>query len=194
MCSDHKALEHAALEGLDAMASLPRLQGPLGRLFDWLDKALVGMATLTLLVLAATVLLQVVARLSLPFPVSWTEEFSRYLFIYMVALSAGSVLRRHRNVSVELFHHLLKPRAKAFIQACLYLLIGLFACLVMPYAWQYAQNGVWQTSPTLGVPMMYVFFSTVVTFGLLLLYSALGLIESLIAFCIPVDACAEREA
>ena len=101
----------------------------------------------------------------------------------MVALSVGVVLRQNRNISVELFHHLLGPRIQAAVQVLLCGLIGLFAFLVLPYAWQYAQNGAWQTSPTLHVPMLYIFFSTVVTFALLLVYSLLGCLEGIIAMC-----------
>ncbi|NIC08125.1 TRAP transporter small permease, partial [Billgrantia bachuensis] len=99
----------------------------------------------------------------------------------MVALSVGVVLRRHRHVSVELFHHILGPRSRAAYQALICLLIAGFAAVVLPYAWQYAQNGTWQTSPTLKVPMLYIFFSTVVMFALLLVYGVIGFLEGLVA-------------
>ncbi|WP_249976458.1 TRAP transporter small permease [Vreelandella olivaria] len=188
MSVDHKALETEALESLDPMSEVPKLQGLLGRLIGWVDTAFVTLAVLALVTLSVTVLLQVVARLFLPFSLSWTEELSRYLFIYMVALSAGAVLRRNRNVSVELFHHLLGMRAKAAVQAVICLAIGIFAYLVLPYAWQYAQNGAWQTSPTLRIPMLYIFFSTVVAFALLLVYSVLGVIEGVMAVLRPSTA------
>lgn len=188
MSADHKSLEAEALESLDSMSDVPKLGGPLGRLIDWVDTAFLTLAVLALVTLSITVLLQVVARLLLPISLPWTEELSRYLFIYMVALSAGAVLRRNRNVSVELFHHMLGVRAKASVQAAICLSIGIFAFLVLPYAWQYAQNGAWQTSPTLRVPMLYIFFSTVVAFALLLVYSALGVIEGVMAALRPSTA------
>ena len=185
MSSDQKALEQEALESLDSMSAVPKLQGPIGRLIGWVDACFLTLAVLALVAIAATVLLQVCSRLFLPFSIAWTEELSRYLFIYMVALSAGVVMRQHRNISVELFHHMLGPRMKAAFQALICLMIGVFAFLVLPYAWQYAQNGTWQTSPTLRVPMLYIFFSTVVTFALLLVYSVLGCLEGIIAMCRP---------
>ncbi|CAM3451623.1 TRAP transporter small permease [Halomonas sp. FME1] len=183
MSSDQKALEQEALDSLDSMSSVPKIQGPIGRMIGWVDTCFLTLSVMALIAIAATVLLQVCSRLFLPFSIAWTEELSRYLFIYMVALSAGVVLRQNRNISVELFHHMLGPRAKAGFQALIYLMVGLFAFLVLPYAWQYAQNGVWQTSPTLRVPMLYIFFSTVVTFALLLVYSLLGCLEGIIAMC-----------
>ncbi|WP_275288192.1 TRAP transporter small permease [Halomonas elongata] len=181
MDPNHKAAEQEALEQLDPLASVPTFQGALGRLIGGIDTLFTVLAVTALVAIAGTVLLQIAARLFLPFSVSWTEELSRYLFIYMVALSAGVVLRQHRNVSVELFHHTLGLRARAALQTLICLLITGFALIVLPYAWQYAMNGAWQTSPTLKVPMLYIFFSTVVMFALLLVYGAIGFLEGLMA-------------
>ncbi|MGQ4879022.1 TRAP transporter small permease [Billgrantia sp. LNSP4103-1] len=181
MDSPYKAVEQEVLNQLDPLSSVPTFQGIVGRLIGWVDTLFTVLAVLALVAIAGTVLLQISARLFLPFSVSWTEELSRYLFIYMVALSAGVVLRQHRHISVELFHHALGPRSKAAYQALICLLIAGFAGVVLPYAWQYAQNGAWQTSPTLKVPMLYIFFSTVVMFALLLVYGAIGFLEGLVA-------------
>jgi TRAP-type transport system small permease protein len=181
MDSDQKTVEKEIIESLDSLASVPTFQGWMGRLIGWIDTLFTTLAVVALVAIAGTVLLQIAARLFLPFSVAWTEELSRYLFIYMVALSVGVVLRKHRNVNVELFHHALGPRARALYQALVCLLIGGFAWMVLPYAWQYAQNGAWQTSPTLKVSMLYIFFSTVVMFVLLLVYSAIGFLEGLVA-------------
>ncbi len=175
MNSDQEALEQSALERLDSMSTVPKLQGPIGRVIGWVDTCFLALAVTALVAIAATVLLQISSRLFLPFSISWTEELSRYLFIYMVALSVGVVLRQNRNISVELFHHLLGPRMKAAFQVLICLLTGVFAFLVLPYAWKYAQNG--------GISMLYIFFSTVVTFALLLVYSLLGCLEGIIAMC-----------
>ncbi len=166
---------------LEAMAEVPKLTGPIGRVLGWVDALFVLLANLALVAIAATVLLQISGRLFLPYSPAWTEELSRYLFIYMVALSSGVAIRRHSHVNVELYHHKLGLRARAGYQILISLMIGAFALVVLPYAWVYAQNGAWQTSPTLKVPMLYIFFSTVVLFALVLFYSVVGVIEGLIA-------------
>lgn len=175
--------ERQVVEVLDGPPTVPRLTGAIGRLIGWLDTLFTALATLALLGIAATVLLQIAGRLVLPFSPAWTEELSRYLFIYMVALSAGVVIRQNRNVNVELFHHWMGPRTRAGYQVLVCLLMGAFALVVLPYAWQYAANGAWQTSPTLKVPMLYIFFSTVVLFALVALYSVIGVVEGLMAMC-----------
>lgn len=166
---------------LDAMAEVPNLKGPVGRVLGWIDTLFIVLANLALLAIAATVVLQISGRLFLPYSPAWTEELSRYLFIYMVALSSGVAIRRNRHVNVELYHHRLGGRARACYQTLISLMIGVFAGVVLPYAWLYAENGAWQTSPTLKVPMLYIFFSTVVLFALVLFYSVVGVVEGVIA-------------
>ncbi|GED23388.1 TRAP transporter small permease [Halomonas halmophila] len=166
---------------LHGITEIPPLGGVFGRLVKGLDRLFALLASLALLGIAAVVLLQVVARVALPFVPAWTEELSRYLFIYLVALSSGLVLRRNRHVNVELFQHLLSRRGQLLYRALCCLAVGLFAAWMVPYAMQYAQVGAFQTSPTLKVPMNYIFFSTVALLGLSALYAAIGLIEACVA-------------
>ncbi|WP_417329444.1 TRAP transporter small permease [Halomonas cupida] len=168
-------------ESLEVLTSVPRLKGPLGRLADVLDRTLLALAVIALIGLSLTVLLQVTARLLLPFTVAWTEELTRYLFIYMVSLGAGVVLHRHRNVNVELFHGLLGFRGRAAYLALISLLTGGFSLIVLPEAWKFAQIGAFQTSPSLRVPMIYIFLSSVVLFASLLFYSVICTLEGIIA-------------
>ncbi|MGO1344487.1 TRAP transporter small permease [Chromohalobacter japonicus] len=166
---------------LHDIAEIPPLGGIWGRLVSGLDRLFALLASLALLAIAAVVILQIVSRVALPSSPAWTEELSRYLFIYMVALSSGLVLRRNRHVNVELFQHLLGRRSQLVYRALCCLVVGVFSAWMTPYAMQFAQVGAFQTSPTLEVHMHYIFFSTVALFGLSALYAAIGLIEASVA-------------
>lgn len=168
-------------ENLEILTRVPRLGGPIGRLANALDRILLTLAVIALVALSLTVLLQVASRLFLPITISWTEELTRYLFIYMVALGAGVVQHRHRHVNVELFHGWLGFRGRAAYLTLISVITFVFTLLVLPKAWQFAQIGAFQTSPTLRIPMLYIFLSSVLLFGSLLLYSVLGAIEGVLA-------------
>ncbi|WP_110602178.1 TRAP transporter small permease [Salinicola lusitanus] len=168
-------------ENLETLTRVPRLGGPIGRLANALDRVLLTLAVIALVGLSLTVLLQVASRLFLPITLSWTEELTRYLFIYMVAMGAGVVQHRHRHVNVELFHGWLGFRGRAAYLALVSAITFAFTLMVLPNAWQFAQIGAFQTSPTLRIPMLYIFFSSVVLFATLLLYSLIGLAEGIIA-------------
>lgn len=180
--SEHETDIHQDIqENLEILTRVPRLGGPIGRLAGALDRVLLTLAVIALVGLSLTVLLQVASRLFLPITLSWTEELTRYLFIYMVAMGTGVVQHRHRHVNVELFHGWLGFRGRAAYLALISAITFAFTLVVLPNAWQFAQIGAFQTSPTLRIPMLYIFFSSVVLFGTLLLYSLIGLAEGIIA-------------
>ncbi|HET8790823.1 MAG TPA: TRAP transporter small permease [Modicisalibacter sp.] len=176
MDSDEKDLEN-----IDVMTTVPHVGGAIGRVLNGLDAIFTGLSTLALVAIVLTVLLQIFGRLFLDSPPIWTAEGSKYLFIYMVAMASGVVIRRSRNVNVELFQAYLGPRGLAVYQAAICALIGLFAAYILPHAWAFAQIGEFQTSPTLSISMLYIFMSTVFLFALILLYSIIGVFEALVA-------------
>lgn len=176
MDSDEKDLEN-----IDAMSTVPHIGGAIGKLFNMLDSIFTALATLALIAIVFTVLLQIISRLFFPSPPIWTAEGSKYLFIYMVAMASGVVIRRSRNVNVELFQTYLSPRGLAVYQALICTLIGLFAAYILPHAWAFAQVGTFQSSPTLYISMFYIFLSTVFLFALVLLYSIIGVFEAIAA-------------
>ena len=63
MNSDQEALEQSALERLDSMSTVPKLQGPIGRVIGWVDTCFLALAVTALVAIAATVLLQISSRL-----------------------------------------------------------------------------------------------------------------------------------
>lgn len=77
------------------------------RVLAWMDWFL-DKATLTLLILLNLVVgLQVFSRYVLNHSLYWSEELARYLFIWLVFLSAAMVLRMDRHIQVTAFVDLL---------------------------------------------------------------------------------------
>lgn len=178
---------HDIEESLEVLTRVPRLGGPLGKLADGLDRLLLALGVAALVALSLTVLLQVASRLFLPITISWTEEFTRYCFIYMVSLGAGVVLHRHRNVNVELFHGQLGHRGRALYLIVISLITLGFALMVLPNAWRFAQIGAFQTSPTLQIPMVYIFYSSVLLFASLAFYAAICTLEGILSLIRPAS-------
>ncbi len=85
------------------------------RLLVWMDW-LLDKATLTLLVVLNLVVgLQVFSRYVLNHSLYWSEELARYLFIWLVFLSAAIVLRMDRHIQVTAFVDLLPLRLRQAI-------------------------------------------------------------------------------
>jgi len=53
-------------------------------------------------VMSILIILQVISRFVINFPLTWSEELSRYLMIYIVFLGAGLAMRHNSLISIEL--------------------------------------------------------------------------------------------
>ncbi len=101
------------------------------RLLVWMDW-LLDKATLTLLVVLNLVVgLQVFSRYVLNHSLYWSEELARYLFIWLVFLSAAIVLRMDRHIQVTAFVDLLPLRLRRAIYILGDLLMLGFAGVVL---------------------------------------------------------------
>lgn len=174
-----------ALNSLDALGRVPQLGGVAGRVVGVMD-ALMALVTGSILVaIGLVVILQILGRLLLPSAPVWTEELSRYLFIAMIASAAGLVVRRHKHISLELFHHRLGVRGACLYQLLVTVTLTVFAVIVIPYAWQFAAIGAFQTSSTLQIPMIWVFATITILLVLTALYGVIGALEAIIGITRP---------
>ncbi|MGI6791051.1 TRAP transporter small permease [Aminivibrio sp.] len=128
-------------------------------------------AILSFLGLVAVVLLQVYARLFLPKSPHWTEEASRFLFIYTVSFASGLAIRERAFVNVDVFVNLLPQTLQRWLQIMLDLLVAAFMAVVFYYSLKNLGIGRMQTSASLRVPMHYIFASMSVLSGTVVLYS-----------------------
>ncbi|MFI5341680.1 MAG: TRAP transporter small permease [Candidatus Methylomirabilales bacterium] len=93
-----------------------------GEADDVMEKALAGIdwvldkVTLAILILLNLVVgAQVFARYVLNHSLFWSEELARYLFIWLVFLSAAMVLRQDRHIQVSVFVDMLPASMKRAI-------------------------------------------------------------------------------
>jgi TRAP-type C4-dicarboxylate transport system permease small subunit len=150
-----------------------------------LDRVFGGLACAALVAIMLVVLLQIGARYALPRAPAWTEELSRYLFAYAVVLAGGSLVVRQRHVRLELFQHRLSRRGSAVFTILSHLLIAAFGICLLSHAWSYARIGRFQTSPTLGVKMSWIFASALVFFSLTSLCSLLTAVQAWLRYREP---------
>jgi len=153
-----------------------KLEKSIQWLLHIIDGVFSVLAVSALLAIAAVVILQVVSRFLLPSSPIWTEELSRYLFVYLIVMGSGLVIRHNRHVRLELFQGALNRFWTKIYQILCHLLAGSFAIYILPYAIKYAQIGRWQTSPALEVPMYWAFISVTFFFALTAFYSFMSVL------------------
>lgn len=124
----------------------------------------------TILVVAAQVLFRYVVNESL----AWTEEVSRYLFVWMTFLGAALALRDATHIRIDLFvDRLPKPVART-LGALNQALILAFLLLVVVLGFQLVQHTAGTPTPTLRLPENLVYYAALPVPFLLGVYYAIA--------------------
>lgn len=134
---------------------------------------------ISMLVLISSVTAQIFARTFLPQSPIWTEEVTRYALLYTVAFGAGLSMLTGDLVNVDLFLEMLGERSRRIVSALALLITALFAGLIVKPSYDYAQIGAWQTSPAIGIHMIWIYDSMIVLSVLLCLFALVAAIRIL---------------
>ena len=120
------------------------------RLLTWL---MVG----TVAVLIVPVTLQIVSRYTDLIPSwIWTEELSRFLFIWMVMLGAMIGVREGTHFEVDVWPEL-SPRAAALLRVVAHLAVLAFALVFVWWGFEFVRFGWDQSSELAELPMVWIF-------------------------------------
>ena len=133
----------------------------------WLDHNLEEfLLTILLLAMVLVMGLQVFSRFALKASLSWTEELTRYMFIWAGFLSVSYCSKRCISIKIEQFVARFPRRTKAAIKLVNHTIELAFFFYMIPFAFSYMMSAVesGQVSPALGIPMYYIQAAPFVSF------------------------------
>jgi TRAP-type C4-dicarboxylate transport system permease small subunit len=129
------------------------------KLIGFYHQLLTWLMVITIAVLIVPVSLQMISRYTALIPAYiWTEELSRFLFIWMVMLGAMIGIREGTHFEVDVWPEL-GPRANAVLKLVSSLFILVFALVFLYWGIQFVQFGWYQTSELADLPMPFIFFA-----------------------------------
>ena len=105
------------------------------------------------------ILLQVFYRFVLKLPLSWSEELSRFLFVWMVYIGTYIALRRGIVLSITMFIDKLPKQIKKWEKIFSNLLMCFYLIIVLVQGINISIINLKQPSPVLRMPMGYVYFA-----------------------------------
>lgn len=129
------------------------------KVVQWLDEHLEE-AILILLLSLMTLCMgtQIVFRYLFNNSLSWSEELTRYLFIWSGFISISYCIKKWISIKVDQIINLLPTSWYVIFQLVLNVILFLFFVYLSLHAFQYLQMSIasHQTSPALKLPMYYV--------------------------------------
>jgi len=134
-----------------------------------LDRLVNVCVTVLMAVLALVVVVAVITRYLLNFPLAWSEEVSRYSFVWLSFLGAEVCLRGEGHIGVDLLVRGLPTNVQRCLDKWGKLLMGVMLLAVLISGIKVTVVAHDQQSPALGIPMSCVYLAVPVGAALMLL-------------------------
>ena len=127
------------------------------RIIDGYHRLLTGLMVVSVAILIVPVTLQIISRYTALIPSwIWTEEASRFLFIWMVMLGAMIGIREHSHFEVDVWPEL-GAKATALLRMVSDFFVLIFALVFVWWGIQFVRFGWDQLSELAELPMPWIF-------------------------------------
>lgn len=135
---------------------------------DKLEKFILGILALLFATMVIALFYQIVMRFIFQSANAWSEELTRYSFIWMSMLGSAIATRRSRNMDVDFLVNKMPKMMKIVNSFITKGLIIAFLLVIVIYGISLVSMTYKQLSPGLRVPMAYM-YASVPTGGILML-------------------------
>jgi TRAP-type transport system small permease protein len=132
---------------------------------------------LSFLGVITVVLIQILSRY-LPYTAVWTEELTRFLFIYSISFGAPLALKNKEFISVDILTGLLPKKIQETYEAFIYLVIVVLSFVIAYHGYTFISVGKGQTSATMALDMSIIHASITISFIFIAIYSVLHVIHA----------------
>lgn len=139
------------------------------KILHWLDDKLEEFVIVMCLIAMTLIMgIQVFSRYVLGMSLSWSEELTRYLFIWSGFLSVSYCSKKCLSIKIEQFVAIFPRRGRAIFKVVNHTFEFIFFVYMIPYAFSYMMSAVesGQVSPACGIPMYYIQAAPFVSFVL----------------------------
>ena len=139
------------------------------KILHWLDENLEEFIIILCLIAMTLIMgIQVFFRYVLGMSLSWSEELTRYLFIWCGFLSVSYCSKKCLSIKIEQFVAVFPRRGRAIFKVVNHTFEFIFFLSMIPIAFSYMMSAVesGQVSPACGIPMYYIQAAPFVSFVL----------------------------
>ncbi len=110
----------------------------MNKLFKVYDFILESVMTIFFTVMVLLLFGEVVSRFLFNFPIMWSEEIGRYLFIWIVYIGSAQAFIERRHLRVDFLLKKLRSPYNTYLELILYFMIMVFLFFVFLYGLKYA--------------------------------------------------------
>lgn len=160
------------------------------KVLKWLDDYFEAVFMVILLfVMSIFIGLQVFMRYVMQNSLSWSEELSRYMYIYMLYLGISYGVRTNRHLRISVIQNLLKEKGQKVLSLLSDVLFLGFSIVVVINSTKVAMliAKLGQVTASTGMPMYIVYMGVPIGFSLVIIRLLQNITHKTIHFNAPVE-------
>ncbi|MFO7263166.1 MAG: TRAP transporter small permease [Bacillota bacterium] len=140
---------------------------------DRINRLLKVIVIICLVISLVAITCQVLFRYIFHQPLSWTEELSRYLMIWITFLGASLAVRYQRLIKLEIIYMLISDRGKKWVLILAGFLSCFFYAILIVFGYLILDTVVMQHSPALHISMA-IPYAAIPVGGILMLVNTIA--------------------
>ncbi len=138
----------------------------MGKAYDKFLDAINGVTGVVLALLCGIVFVQVIMRYVFGHSLSWSEELTRYMFVWIIYLGVNLGIRGNNQIKIDIMDLALHGKARKVLHLIQHL-ISIAACVAAAWGSYYLiKIGFLAKSPTLHWPMWIIYIVFPIGFAL----------------------------
>ena len=137
------------------------------------------LASLTFLSFAGVIIIvtvQIISRFA-PYSFVWTEELTRYLFLYAICFGAPLALMRNEFINVDLILNKMPNKFRRYYEVFIYVLIIVLSVVMVIEGYNFTLIGKNQASATMPFQMSVIHAALIIMAVFLIYYAVLKVID-----------------
>lgn len=151
------------------MSILRSITNQLIQINTWILVVCKWLIILLVATIAVILIASVVYRYGLNNALSWAEESSKYLMVWLTFLGAPIALRGFGHINIDLLIAVLPARLQQLMYLMVSIIIGVTMGIVLWKGWGFAELGARQVASTFNISMFYLYIAVPIGAALTLL-------------------------
>jgi C4-dicarboxylate transporter DctQ subunit len=135
----------------------PGKENSVKKILEIIDKAVEWIIFVCAVGFVVLCFVQVLCRYVLNNSLSWSEEASRFLFVFVVFLGGIICVKEQRHTFIDILVNLIPDKPKKYYMVFVYLLMLAFSVLLIISGWGLAVKNIYQVSSAMRIPIGYIY-------------------------------------
>ena len=156
------------------------------KLFGKLQTLLLWTITVALIVMMVVIFVQVFTRYVIFYSLPWSEELSRYLFVFIILIGINIAVSQEILIKIDALQNSIKTLRGRLGLDILHAVVGIVACILITcYATNLFRVGMVQKSPAMRIPMIIMYSVVFAGYALSTIALVFKLVQKIKAFNDP---------